>query len=611
MQNMGSRGVTLDIPEEIKEEMDRKAREAEAEKTRIYEQLAGEYGVKHRDNLDLSMIDSQASAVTGATHSTDGGNTFRTYNTAGIDEMFYVKSDELQLLTIKLREMDPDNLLFGEIGFRPGDDEGSLTSMSTIEKSLKFAAMRTQINKLHQTIQDVETPPAKASKNTSEPGMPSTTAIRLSGRHNGRTARNGRNLDGGTRASPSSNLLSHDSPSSNGHPTVRRSDPIEENDLQRALAESRQADDVTKEDEGTPLSIRGGGDSDIESADDQTNIRHYSGSDNPYNSEYNQADEAASDEDERVWEGNFRRECSEAERLEEAREERLRQLSPHTEWSRQEDGVGNWQGAEEEDDDTAGEREEDQDSDEDGSQWSTWSDEPDGMVVVLRPGQGQMLAIPHPNETRSTQTSPTNINDPNVHMSSGWGGPRPAFCNLLPDQNAEVDGRNVEVGVPEIPPPLVDHRLIFLGGNLGEPTTASSPIEIEVDSRNVEVDMSIGWGRPRPNFVNFLPDQNAEVDGRNVEVGVPAIPSSYQVQPVVGNHSSSRIFLGGNLGEPTTVPSPMEVNATCSPVEAKASTASNEAQNSSPPPNSGSAAPSSPVARSSQAEDGSGVVQES
>jgi hypothetical protein len=67
-QNMGSRGVTLDIPEDIKEEMDRKAKVAEAEKTRIYEQLAGEYGVKHRDDLDFSMIDSQASAVTGATH---------------------------------------------------------------------------------------------------------------------------------------------------------------------------------------------------------------------------------------------------------------------------------------------------------------------------------------------------------------------------------------------------------------------------------------------------------------------------------------------------------------------------------------------------------------
>ena len=141
--------------------------------------------------------------------------------------------------------------------------------------------MRTQINKLHQTIRDVETPPAKASKNTSELGMPSTTAIRLSGRHNVRTARNGPNLDGAT---------------------VGRSDSIEENDLQRALAESRQADDVTKEDEGTPLSLRGGGDqhSETETADGLTFTRHYtSDGESLYNSDDYQADENSSDEEQR------------------------------------------------------------------------------------------------------------------------------------------------------------------------------------------------------------------------------------------------------------------------------------------------------------------------
>jgi hypothetical protein len=267
--------------------------------------------------------------------------------------------------------------------------------------------------------------------------------------------------------------------------------------------------------------------------------------------------------------------------LEEARE-RLRQLYTHTE-SRQEDGVGDWQGAEEKDDHTAGEREEEENSDEEDSQGSAMSDDTwDGIVVVLRPGLGQMPTRPPPNETRSTHTSTTYNNSPRAHdPSDGWGRPRPAFCALLPDRNAEVNGRNVEDGGPAIPPPLVNHRSILLGGNLGEPTTAPSPME------------------------------DAEVNGRNVEVGVPAIPPPHQVQPVVGNLLSSRFFLGGNLGEPTAVPNPMEVNSTCSPVEAKASTASNEAPNGSPPPNSGSAAPSSPVARSSSAEDGSGVVQES
>jgi hypothetical protein len=405
--------------------MDRKVREAEVEKTRMHEQLAGEFGVKFKDNIDFSVLDSQASAVTGATHSTDGRNTYRSYDTAGISDMFYSKSDELQRLMINLREMDPDNSIFEEIGFRPGDDEGSLTSMSTIEKSLKFAAMRTQINKLRQTIMNVET-----------------------------------------------------SPSSNGHPSVGRSDRIEEENLQRAVAESMQADGVTKDDEGSPLPIRGGGDCDSETETDGLNTLHHSGCDNPYDSKYNEADEITSDEDERAWDENFRLQHSEAERLEEARE-RLRQLYTHTDGSRQEDGVGDWQGAEEKDDHTAGEREEEENSDEEDSQGSAMSDDTwDGIVVVLRPGLGQMPTRPPPNETRSTHTSTTYINSPRAHdPSDGWGRPRPAFCALLPDRNAEVNGRNVEDGGPAIPPPLVDHRLIFLGGNLGEPTTAPSPME--------------------------------------------------------------------------------------------------------------------------------------
>jgi hypothetical protein len=126
-----------------------------------------------------------------------------------------------------------------------------------------------------------------------------------------------------------------------------------------------------------PQSIRGGGDAESETADDQTNILRDEGSDNPYDSDYNQADEVASDEEERVWDENFERECRQADNI-----ERLRQLG----WSRHEDGVGNWQGAEEEDNHTAGEREEDENSDEEDSQGSAMSDEPDGIVVVLRPG---------------------------------------------------------------------------------------------------------------------------------------------------------------------------------------------------------------------------------
>jgi hypothetical protein len=79
-------------------------------------------------------------------------------------------------------------------------------------------------------------------------------------------------------------------------------------------------------------------------------------------------------------------------------------------------------------------------------------------------------------------------------------------------------------------------------------------------------DMSSGWGRPRPKFFDLLPDQNTKVNDRNVEDGVPA------ESPPLVNH----LFLGGNLGEPTTVPRPMEITSTSNP---KASTASNEASN--------------------------------
>jgi hypothetical protein len=77
-----------------------------------------------------------------------------------------------------------------------------------------------------------------------------------------------------------------------------------------------------------------------------------------------------------------------------------------------------------------------------------------------------MLTIPPPDETRSTHTSTTNINNPSVHnTSSGWGRPRPRFLDFLPDQNTEVNDRNVEDGVPAVPPPhqgqpvIGNHRL--------------------------------------------------------------------------------------------------------------------------------------------------------
>jgi hypothetical protein len=213
------------------------------------------------------------------------------------------------------------------------------------------------------------------------------------------------------------------------------------------------------EEEGEgPQYIRGGDDAESESTGNQE------GKDNLYDRDYNQSDEVASNEGRRIWDENFEREWQQADNI-----EQLFQLA----WSRQEVEGRNWQGAEEEDDHTAGEREEDENLDEDDSQGSDMSDVPDGMVVVFRPGLGQMLARPPP-----TRTSPTNINDPNVHL--GWGRPRPRFADLLPDQNAEVEG-------PVIPPPLGSQRRILLGGDSGELTTAPSPVEMTSTSTAEEV----------------------------------------------------------------------------------------------------------------------------
>ena len=86
-------------------------------------------------------------------------------------------------------------------------------------------------------------------------------------------------------------------------------------------------------------------------------------------------------------------------------------------------------------------------------------------------------------------------------------------------------------------------------------------------------------------------------------------------------HHTARLIAGTGVGvtgrglveAPPTPPTPNRASNTsvARALEAEASTAFDEATTGSPPPNSGSAAPSSPRARRSLAEDGSGVVQES
>jgi hypothetical protein len=88
--------------------MERKSRESEEERTRLHEKIAADLGAKHHPNQDFSEIGSQASAVTGMSQSTDGRNTYRTYDTGEVKGEYFSKSDELLRLTIKQREMDPD-----------------------------------------------------------------------------------------------------------------------------------------------------------------------------------------------------------------------------------------------------------------------------------------------------------------------------------------------------------------------------------------------------------------------------------------------------------------------------------------------------------------------
>ena len=156
INDMHRRGVTLEIPQELREQMDRRAREGEEAKAAMREQIAGEFGLKEHPNQPFSLIDSQASAATDMTHTTDGQMTFRSFNTTQINDAFYDRADELCSLRIKVREMDPDHEIFNAPGYRLEDEEVSVTSMDEIDRAIKFAAMRKQVNELRKVITEIE-----------------------------------------------------------------------------------------------------------------------------------------------------------------------------------------------------------------------------------------------------------------------------------------------------------------------------------------------------------------------------------------------------------------------------------------------------------------------
>ena len=245
---MEARGITLEIPKEIKDQMARRAQESEEERTRLHEQIAEDLGVKHKPNQDFNEIGSQASVVTGITQSTDGRNTYRTFNTGQIQDEYYTKSDELLQLMIKLREMDPDNAIFEKPGYRLEDEEGSLTSMTDIEKAVKFAAMRQQINQLHQTIKEVEQLSTVATSVSTPAAATLTTAAIL----------------------PAS-VKNSDSEGSGATTPIATRTPVAETPTTTSLpteAHPRSAINQEEVADG-PQPIRGGGDAEAETEEDE------------------------------------------------------------------------------------------------------------------------------------------------------------------------------------------------------------------------------------------------------------------------------------------------------------------------------------------------------
>ena len=277
----------------------------------------------------------------------------------------------------------------------------------------------------------------------------------------------------------------------------------------------------------------------------------------------------------------------------------------------------------------------DESGDEPSDESSDWSD---GGVIAARNGFG--WGVPareiHPIELMARE-------------GGGWGRIRPKFQDLLPNDNVEDSEEDSGVGEESVENRSGDEKEVSVDASrwFGLWKNETKPREwtkeevaehlailrSEADAesgdepsdetsdwshydrvaawtglgwgRNIPVSDPIegtaqeggGWGRIRPKFEDLLPSDN--VEDSEYSSGTNKIDQD------------SQPLRGGLEEESGSVTEDMIEEYIVSMVEAKASTASNEAPNGSPPPNSGSAAPSSPVARSSQAEEGSGVVQES
>ena len=573
-RNMGARGITLEIPKDIKDQMERKSKESEAERTRLHEKIAADLGVKHHPNQDFSEIGSQASAVTGMSQSTDGRNTYRTYDTGEVKGEYFSKSDELLRLTIKLREMDPDNVIFEKPGYRVEDDEFSLTSLTDIEMAVKFSAMRQQINQLHQTIREVEQLPTTCRDGASE----ATTSQSKSE----------------LQAVAPINQAEDDSKTEEARKS--RELAATKGMISKAPVEDPTNQDVDMED--GPAEIRGGGEDDEEPGVEK--IIKWDTTVYP-NSDDDSAIEEHDTKEEGEFEENLLSECRYHERL----------LSEHR---------------------AQGDQEIDESQGEEELQGIARAWYQNGFVAardsptnIDDPMNDKLVVLPSRELIRRIEESGLDPSVNQGHEEDSGVGEESVENRSGDEKEVSVDAfrwfglwKN-ETKPREWTKEEVAEHLAILRSEADE-ETGDEPSDESSDwshydrvaawtglgwGRNIPVSDPIegtaqeggGWGRIRPKFEDLLPSNN--VEDSEYSSGTNNIDQDSQ-PPREGFEEES-----GSVTEDMSE----EYNA--SMVEAKASTASNEAPNGSPPPNSGSAAPSSPVARSSQAEEGSGVVQES
>jgi len=91
---------------------------------------------------DFSCINSAASVLTSASHTTSGNSSLRSANTAVITRELDSKRDERSLLMMRLRELSPGHSVFNEDEFNADMDYLSDTSENNVSQAILYRATR-------------------------------------------------------------------------------------------------------------------------------------------------------------------------------------------------------------------------------------------------------------------------------------------------------------------------------------------------------------------------------------------------------------------------------------------------------------------------------------